>query len=292
MIRPHGTQPTLPTVLHDDGALDLDGQTRLAGTVAAGGVDGLVVLGLTTGEVGALGAEERVEVIRATRRGAGGLPVLAGLGPPGPDVLPSAQRAAAAGASGLVAAFPPTPAELDHLADTSGLGLPVWVQHHPVATGATASTEELVAGCLELGAAAVVVEQAPPSDAVAALVAGDGPPCFGGLAGLFLLEELEAGAAGTVAGCAVPERLVEVVARARAEETAASRDAFVELLPYLRLEVGGPGLRVRKEAWRQRGVIGSGRVRRGSPLGAATKRAVTRRLREVGVSLPAAYPGA
>jgi 4-hydroxy-tetrahydrodipicolinate synthase len=292
MMLPHGTHPTLPTVLHDDGSLDLDGQTRLAGTVAASGVDGLVVLGLTTGEVEALGAEERVEVIRATRRGAGGLPVLAGLGPPGPDVLPSAQQAAAAGADGFVAAFPPTPAALDRLADTSGLGLPVWVQHHPVATSATPSLEELVAGCLALAPAAVVVEQAPPADPVAALVEGNGPPCFGGLAGLFLLEELEAGAVGTVAGCAVPERLVEVVSRYRAEEVTASRDAFVELLPYLRLEVGGPGLRVRKEAWRQRAVIGSGRVRRGGPLGVATKRAVTRRLREVGVSLPAPFPGA
>jgi 4-hydroxy-tetrahydrodipicolinate synthase len=292
MMRPHGTHPTLPTVLHDDGTLDLDGQTRLAGTVAASGVDGLMVLGLTTGEVEALATDERAEVVRATRRGAGGLPVLAGLGPPGPDVLPAAQRAAGAGADGFVAPFPPMPAELDRLADTIGLGLPVWVQHHPVATGATVSLEELVSGCLALGPAAVVVEQGPPSDLVAALVEGGGPPCLGGLAGLFLLEELEAGAASTVAGCAVPERLLEVVSRYRAEEPVASRDAFVELLPYLRLEVGGPGLRVRKEAWRQRAVIGSGRVRRGSPLGVATKRAVTRRLREVGVSLPAPYPGA
>jgi 4-hydroxy-tetrahydrodipicolinate synthase len=288
----HGTYPTLPTILHEDGSLDVDGQTTLAAATAAAGVDGLVVLGLTTGEVTELAIEERLAVIQATRRGAGGLPVLVGLGPPAADVLPAAQRSGGAGADGFVAAIPSTTAGLDQLGEVTGLGLPVWLQHHPVATGASTSPEALVTACLDLAPAAVVVEQAPPADGVAALGEAGGPPCFGGLAGLFLPEELEAGATGTVAGCAVPERLVEVVARHRAEELAASRDAFLELLPYLRLEVGGPGLRIRKEAWRQRGVIGSARVRRGEPLGVATRRAVTRRLREIGVSLLAPYPGA
>jgi 4-hydroxy-tetrahydrodipicolinate synthase len=291
-MSPHGTHPTLPTVLHGDGTLDLDGQTALAATTAAAGVDGLVVLGLTTGEGSDLTAEERVAVVQATRQGASGLPVLVGLGRAEGELLPAAQQAAGAGADGLVAALTSTRLALDRLGEVAGLGLPVWLQHHPAATGGSTALEPLVTACLELGPTAVVVEQAPPADVVAALGDAGGPPCLGGLAGLFLPEELEAGSIGTVAGCAVPERLVEVVARHRTDELAASRDAFLELLPYLRLEVGGPGLRVRKEAWRQRGVIGSARVRRGDPLGTATKRAVTRRLREVGVSLPAPYPGA
>jgi 4-hydroxy-tetrahydrodipicolinate synthase len=289
---PHGTHPTLPTVLHDDGALDLDGQTALAATTAAAGVDGLVVLGLTTGEVGDLTDEERVAVVQAARRGAGGLPVFAGLGPPDGDVLPSAQRAAGAGADGVVAALPADAAGFAQLGEVLGLGLPVWLHHQPVATGASTSLASLVTVCLDLAPAAVVVEQAPPGDGIAALGEANGPACLGGLAGLFLPEELEAGSVGTVAGCAVPERLVEVVVRHRADEPTASRDAFLELLPYLRLEVGSPGLRVRKEAWRQRGIIGSGRVRRGTPLGATTKRSVTRRLRELGVPLSSPYPGA
>jgi 4-hydroxy-tetrahydrodipicolinate synthase len=288
----HGTHPTLPTALHDDGALDLDGQTALAATTAAAGVDGLIVLGLTTGEVGDLTVEERVAVVQAVRRGAGGLPVFVGLGPPDGDVLPSAQRAAGAGADGVVAAVPADAAGFARLGEVLDLGLPVWLHHHPVATGASTSWGSLAAVCHDLAPGAVVVEQAPPADGIAALGDAGGPPCFGGLAGLFLPEELEAGAAGTVAGCAVPERLVEVVARHRADEPAASRDAFLELLPYLRLEVGSPGLRVRKEAWRQRGIIASGRVRRGAPLGTTTKRSVTRRLRELGVPLSSPYPGA
>jgi 4-hydroxy-tetrahydrodipicolinate synthase len=289
---PHGTCPTLPSVLHDDGTVDLDGQRALAATVAAAGVDGVVVLGLTTGEVDDLTVEERAAVVRASREGAGGLPVLVGLGAPGPGMLDAARRAAATGAAGLLAALTTDPVGRDRLGEVAGLGLPLWLQHHPVATGATSDPSAVVEACLDLAPQAVVVEQAPPADLIAALVAAGGPRTLGGLAGIFLPEELEAGAVGTVAGGAVPERLAEVVARHRAEEPAASRDAFLELLPYLRLEVGGPGLRVRKEAWRQRGVIGSARVRRGDPLGTATKQAITRRLRDVGVAVQAPYPGA
>jgi 4-hydroxy-tetrahydrodipicolinate synthase len=291
-MRTHGSFPTLPTVLHDDGTLDLDGQTALAATVAAAGVDGLLVHGLTTGEVADLAPDERTAVIQAARRGAGGLPVLAGLGPPGPAVLDAARRAVAAGADGLVAALPAGDVELDRLGEVVALGVPLWAHHHPVVTGAPTDLEELTALCLELDPEVLIVEQAPPADAVAAIATAGGPPALGGLAGLFLPEELESGAAGTVAGCAVPERTVEVVARHRAEDAAASRDAHAELLPYLRLEVGSPGLRVRKEAWRQRGVIGSARVRRGAPLGVPTKQAITRRLRDVGVTVQAPYPGA
>jgi dihydrodipicolinate synthase/N-acetylneuraminate lyase len=289
---PHGSFPALPSVLHDDGTVDLDGQRTLAATVAAAGVDGVVVLGLTSGEVGDLTADERAAVVRATRDGTGGLPVLVGVGASGPGLLESARRAAGAGADGLLAALTSDPVGRDRLSEVAGLGLPLWLQHHPVVTGASIDLTVVTEVCLDLAPRAVVVEQAPSADLVAALLAAGGPPTFGGLAGLFLPEELEAGAVGTIAGGAVPERLTEVVARHRAEEPGASRDAFLELLPYLRLEVGSPGLLVRKEAWRQRGIIGSARVRRGAPLGTATKQAITRRLRDARVTVQAPYPGA
>jgi hypothetical protein len=38
--------------------------------------------------------------------------------------------------------------------------------------------------------------------------------------------------------------------------------------------------------------VGSGRTRRGQPLAATTKRAITRRLRDVGVAPRDGYPGA
>jgi len=284
------TFPFLPTAFHDDATLDLDGQAALAATVAAAGVDGLHVFGPTTGEVASLRVEEIGDVVAATRRGASGLPVGVGLGTSPKDALAVARRAAAAGVDHLVALVPAGTDPLGRLGDVAALGLPVWLHHHPGVSGARRSGEELAALAEELGAPAVIVEEAPPGDVLAAIADGrcDG---LGGLAALFLPEEVEAGAGGTVAGCAVPERLAAVVARFRADDPGGAWDAFLEVLPWLRLEAGGPGLRVRKEAWRQRGVLSSARVREGAPLGTVTKIAVTRRLRQVGVDVAAPYPG-
>lgn len=283
--------PFLPTAFHDDATLDPDGQAALAAAVAAAGVDGVCVLGPTTGEVDTLRVEEIGDVVAATRRGAAGLPVGVGVGPAGPDSIGVARRAAGSGADLLVVPVPGGADRHDRVAEIAELGLPLWLHHNPAATGARLDPPDLLSLADDVGARAVVVETAPPGELLSALGDDDRRDRFGGLAALFLPEEVEAGATGTVAGCAVPERLVEVVARYRAGDVVSAWDAYLELLPWLRLEAGSPGLRVRKEAWRQRGVLGSARVRAGVPLGTVTKIAITRRLRQVGADVAAPYPG-
>ena len=93
-------------------------------------------------------------------------------------------------------------------------------------------------------------------------------------------------------GLAVPELLVATVTAWQRGESSAAHDAYLAMTPYLRLEAmpGTVGLAVRKEAWRQRGVIASSRLRRGAPLAATTKRSIGRRLRDTGTNVPAAYP--
>jgi 4-hydroxy-tetrahydrodipicolinate synthase len=83
-----------------------------------------------------------------------------------------------------------------------------------------------------------------------------------------------------------------VIRRHVAGDTGAAREEHLLACGYLRLEAGSTGTVVRKEAWRQRGLLTSGRARHGSPLGAATKAAITRRLRDLGVELRAGWPGA
>lgn len=283
--------PFLPTAFHDDATLDPDGQAALAATIAAAGVDGVCVLGATTGEVDTLRVEEIGDVVAATRRGAAGLPVAVGVGPVGPHTIGVARRAAGSGADRLVVPVPGGADRHDRVAEIAELGLPLWLHHHPAATGARLEPADLLSLADDVGARAVVVETAPPGELLTALGDDDRRDRLGGLAALFLPEEVEAGATGTVAGCAVPERLVEIVARYRAGDVSSAWDAYLELLPWLRLEAGSPGLRVRKEAWRQRGVLGSARVREGVPLGTVTKIAITRRLRQVGADVAAPYPG-
>jgi 4-hydroxy-tetrahydrodipicolinate synthase len=285
-----GTRPlvaAVPTTFHDDGALDRDGLSALAATYAAAGCSMLLGLEAGGGEPGSLDPDERDIVVRTLREGGSGLPVFVGVGVVDAASVTRAHRAGAAGADGLVATVASDDQRVgEWLTDIAATGLPLWL-HHPATTTAPGPPLALAA---DLSAAAILVEAVPTADGIAEVVAG-GQRAFGGLSGLFLPEEFEAGAAGTIAASAVPERLREVVAEAP-DEGPMPLETFLAVLPYLRLEAGSPGLRVRKEAWRQRGVIASGRTRRGLPLGATTKRAITRRLREIGMAPRDGYPGA
>ena len=83
----------------------------------------------------------------------------------------------------------------------------------------------------------------------------------GGLGGIFLVDELRAGATGTMTGLAVPEHLVSIVRSFASDPEAAERE-WTALLPLIRLEAFPPmNLAARKEVWRLRGVIPSARCR-------------------------------
>lgn len=279
-------RPAVPTAFHDDGALDLDGQAALCAVYAAAGSSAVLTLATGGGEPETLDDDERDRVVRACRAGAGGLPLLVGIGSPDAGVVRRAVRAGVCGADAVVVTLPQVgtrAAEL--LGEVAAVGPPLLL-HQPALPGAEPDTAATLALGADLGVDSLIVEAAPSTDGITAAVAV-GWRAFGGLAGLFLPEELEAGASGTTAALAVPEGLVEML---HASGGAADLEAFLHLLAYLRLEVESPGLRVRKEAWRQRGVLRSGRTRRGAPLSASTKRTVTRRLRVLGVGLPDAYP--
>jgi 4-hydroxy-tetrahydrodipicolinate synthase len=288
-----GVHAVVPTAFHPDGSLDPEGVAALVQAYGDAGVDGIVVLGVM-GEAPELDRDERRRVVTTARAAAAGLPVTVGLGRPGQEQADSAREAVDLGADRLLAGVAEGDAAEPALAAVTALGPPVVAQHHPAATGVRMSHERLVELVTRADVAAVKAEAPPTPDLVAALVAADGPPALGGLSAAYLLEELEAGSSGAMTGLATPEHLVTTVAAFRAGEPGRAQDAYTTMSGYLRLETmpGTVGLVVRKEAWRQRGVIGSSRVRRGAPLGAATKAAITRRLRDAGVGLVAPWPDA
>lgn len=287
----HGVYGVVPTAFHDDGSLDTDGTAALVAAYGDAGVSGVVVLGVM-GEGHLLDPQERASVVRTALRVTGGLPVLVGLGSPDDGCLERARAAADLGAAGVLAALGPVEVREELLVRLCEGGLPVVAQDHPGATGTWVTRDEVVSLLASSGAAALKAEAPPTPDLIAAVRAADGPPAFGGLSARWLIEELEAGAVGTMTGVAIPDALVEVVARFRGGDRSGAMDRYLTATPYLRLESmpGTVGLTVRKEAWRQRGVIASSRVRRGEPLGRETKRAITRRLRDAGLEVSAPMP--
>jgi 4-hydroxy-tetrahydrodipicolinate synthase len=79
---------------------------------------------------------------------------------------------------------------------------------------------------------------------------------FGGLGGVFLLEELLAGAAGAMTGFAYPAILVRIVTLFHAGRLDEAANEFYSHVPLMRFEFQeGIGMAIRKEALRRRGAI-------------------------------------
>jgi len=101
---------------------------------------------------------------------------------------------------------------------------------------------------------------------------------FGGLGGVFLLEELMAGATGAMTGFAFPEVLVTIVAQYQAGDIDSAADVFYRAVPLMRFEFQeGIGMAIRKEVLRRRGALTSAATRApGAGLDATTLAALDR----------------
>jgi 4-hydroxy-tetrahydrodipicolinate synthase len=81
---------------------------------------------------------------------------------------------------------------------------------------------------------------------------------FGGLGGVFLIEELLAGATGAMTGFAFPEILVKIVSLFRAGRVDEAADVFYRAVPLMRFEFQeGIGMAIRKEVLHRRGALAS-----------------------------------
>lgn len=262
-FRLHGVFTVLPTAFHGDGGLDLAGTAALVRAAVEANVSGLTILGVM-GEAAELTEEERRQVVASVHETTS-LPVIVGVsGDAASAVERRARDAAASGVAGLMV----SPARSLDLAAALGAAevaeLPIVIQDYPAGSGVSVTTTELAAAAAgHPHVVGVKVEAAPTSGRIAGL-RGSNPDLglLGGLGGLFLIDELRAGANGVMTGFALPERLVSIVETFRTDEAAATA-AWEALLPLMRLEAFQPfSLATRKEVWRLRGVIESSHCRR------------------------------
>ncbi len=85
-------------------------------------------------------------------------------------------------------------------------------------------------------------------------------PILTGLGGLYGLFDLEQGSSGFMTGFAFPEVLVAMVREMRRGAVEAAWDLYNRFLPLIVFEQQ-PGLGIRKEIYRMRGLIATGCVR-------------------------------
>jgi 4-hydroxy-tetrahydrodipicolinate synthase len=276
-----GVWNIVPTPFRDDASLDEDSIGSLVEFLVGTGVDGITVLGVM-GEVGRLSDEERRRVIELTVASAAGrVPICAGVSHAATDrSVAFAREAEALGVHSVMLAPPALAKPNDdavraHFAAVAGaITIPIVVQDHPASSNVWMSTGvlgEIVAASALCRVIKLEEEPSPPKIR-RLLAASPDAVVLGGLGGIMLLEELRAGASGTMTGFGYPDVLVDIVGRWFRGDVDGARAAFHRVLPLVRFE-NQPGLNVaiRKEVYRRRGAIRSARVRApGGQLDAGT----------------------
>ena len=166
-----------------------------------------------------------------------------------------------AGASAVMISPPRMPkinsdAVAKHFAEVAAaVDLPIIVQDYPPISGFAMEPALLARIAREVPAARTIKLEDPPTPFKTSRIleasAGTTVQIFGGLGGVFLLEELMAGAAGAMTGFAFPEILVRIVTLFRAGPIDEAADVFYRKVPLMRFEFQeGIGMAIRKEVLR------------------------------------------
>jgi 4-hydroxy-tetrahydrodipicolinate synthase len=239
--------------------------TLLDATVRAG-VQGITILGVA-GEAPRLSDAERERLTAVAMQAIGGrLPVIVGASHDGTDVtIERTQAAKAAGAAGVMIA-PPNFSKvgkglIEHYRRIGAEGgLPIVLQDYPPVNGVSMSPQfmaELVQAVPQV--VTIKLEDIPTASRMrqtaAALPAGR-ITFQGGLSGVWLLDELRAGASGAMTGFPYPEILVEIWHSFRDGDEQHAAELYYRYLPLMLLDgQAGTGVSARKIVQVRRGQI-------------------------------------
>ena len=272
-LRP-GVHVVTVTPFLSDEAVDEESARTLVAYCADAGADGLLILGVM-GEADKLSDAERERIIDlVVAENAGRMQITVGVTAGSTVVARERARDAVKRGADAVMVSPPVGASAnaalrEHFRRIGdGLSVPVVVQDHPASSGVKMPAS-FIAGLAEvLPPNSAVKLEDPPTSAKIAELRGltDAFRIFGGLGGVSLFPELEAGADGTMTGFALPETVVEIVREHRAGNREAARRCFERALPLMLFE-SQPGIAagIRKEILRRRGAIRHAVVRQPAP---------------------------
>ena len=284
-----GVFSVLPTPFDPAGELDFGSLRRVIDLFLADGVNGFTALGVTS-EVARLTEPERDRVLDAVLAAVNGrVPVVAGTTADGlRTCIEYTQRAKSAGAAAVMISPPRmikinSDAVAKHFAEVaSAVDVPIIVQDYPPISGYAMEASLVARIAREVPAARTIKLEDPPTPFKTSRILeqskGLDVAIFGGLGGVFLLEELMAGAAGAMTGFAFPAILVKIVMLFRAGRIDEAAKVFYANIPLMRFEFQeGIGMAIRKEVLRRRGAIAHAGIRApGGTLDETTKQALDR----------------
>ena len=284
-----GVYSVLPTPFAANGDVDEASLRRIVDLFIDAGVNGVTALGVT-GEVARLDDAERRRVLEAvTKHVNGRIGVVAGTTAEGTRTCIGYSRHAKEAGATAVMVSPPRMAKLNseavvrhYHALADAVDIEIVVQDYPPISGYAMEPSLLARIAREIPGARTIKLEDPPTPFKTSRILeqcqGIEVRIFGGLGGVFLLEELMAGATGAMTGFAFPEILVEIVTLFRAGRVDEAADAFYRAVPLMRFEFQeGIGMAIRKEVLHRRGALVSPVTRPpGAQLDATTREALDR----------------
>jgi 4-hydroxy-tetrahydrodipicolinate synthase len=270
-----GVHWMLATPFKEDESLDTGSFPNLMDKAKQSGCRGVVCLGVT-GEVARMTDRERSLVVKAVVENSDGLPVTVGTTAAGTAAaVENSLEAEKLGAAAVMVSAPVMGKPNDNALFThyariaDAVSIPIVVQDYPRISGVNMSPEFIARLADNIPAAQYLKLEDPPTppkiSAIRKLI-GDKMGIFGGLGGVFLLEELARGSAGAMTGFAYPEALVEICRHMAEGDQAAAERVFNKHLSLMLFEFQeGIGVAIRKYALHSRGLIDYPKVRAPGP---------------------------
>ena len=264
-----GVYSVLPTPFTAGGDVDEASLRKVVDLFVSAGVNGVTALGVT-GEVARLDDRERrrvLEVVVEQVNGRAG--VVAGTTADGTRTCIGYSRDAKTIGATAVMVSPPRMPKLNsdavvrhYAALAEVLDIEIVVQDYPPISGYAMEPALLARIAKQIPSARTIKLEDPPTPFKTSRILEQAAEIevriFGGLGGVFLLEELTAGATGAMTGFAFPEILLQIVRLFRSGHIDDAADAFYRAVPLLRFEFQeGIGMAIRKEVLHRRGVLSS-----------------------------------
>jgi 4-hydroxy-tetrahydrodipicolinate synthase len=275
-----GVIPILATPFREDESLDLSSWQRLLEFMMDLQVDGVTILGVL-GESNRLSDEERQTLIEAAVTVvAGRIPIVVGTSATGTGTAVHLSRMAAElGADAVMVAPSKEPVPNDdrivelyqRIAET--LSIPIVLQDHPASTEVHMSAGLIARIVRSVPSIGCVKEEAVPTAPkirqLRDAFTDRSVPILSGLGALYAPFDLEAGSDGFNTGFAFPEVLQALVAAARDGDWQRVHHLYSRFASLIVFEQQ-PGVAIRKELLRRRGLLASACVRHpGSAISAA-----------------------
>ena len=267
----YGMHWMLATPFDSQEQVDYDSIKNLMEKAKSAGCTGVVGLGVM-GEAARLTDKERTEIASTILSHADGMPVTIGTTANGTmSAIARSREAESLGASAVMVSAPNMPkpnlsalmAYYQRIAES--ISIPIVMQDYPQTSGVDMPLNFIREASHNIPSIRYLKLEDPPTPTKITAInseIGDRLGIFGGLGGVFLLDELKRGSIGAMTGFAYPEILVKICSLMETGNAKEAEDLFYQYLPLIQFEQQeGIGLAIRKAGLYLRGLIKSRTVR-------------------------------